>query len=60
MIKIPPKASNRNRVDRMKNSILDRYHMGDKIGEGSFGIVYKATHKKTGALVRYFFLMNNI
>ena len=36
----------------MKNSILDRYQMGDKIGEGSFGIVYSAINKKSGALVR--------
>jgi hypothetical protein len=52
-------SSSRHRAvgSSMKDSILDRYEMGDKIGEGSFGIVYRATHKKSGALVRIMLLL---
>jgi hypothetical protein len=52
-------SSSRSRMlgSSMKDSILDRYEMGDKIGEGSFGIVYRATHKKSGALVRIMLLL---
>lgn len=50
----PPFATRRSNTESgsTSNSIMDRYQMGDKIGEGSFGIVYRATHKKSGALVR--------
>lgn len=52
MVPSPPQSpSSRSRNSSRKNSISDRYIMGDKIGEGSFGIVYRATNKKSGALV---------
>lgn len=44
-----------NRAFAIKQSLLhhnqqiaDLYDFGEKIGEGSFGKVYKATHKQTG------------
>ena len=38
---------------RNHQSIQDRYQMGNQIGQGSFGVVYVATDKKSGALVRF-------
>ena len=31
---------------------MQRYEIGDKIGEGAFGDVYLAVHKETGQKVR--------
>ena len=45
-------SSSKRHGDGKPNSILDRYQMGNKIGEGSFGVVYQAINKKSGALVR--------
>jgi hypothetical protein len=51
----PPPFSNRTSGSSPTTSscsILSRYQMGNTIGEGSFGIVYRAMDKKSGALVR--------
>jgi serine/threonine protein kinase len=46
------RGGGRSTGSKRKDSLLERYQMGDIIGEGSFGIVYIATNKKSGAVVR--------
>ena len=31
--------------------LMDKYQKIEKLGEGTYGIVYKAQHKETGAIV---------
>lgn len=31
--------------------MMDQYHKIEKLGEGSFGVVYKAQNKRTGTVV---------
>lgn len=35
----------------MVDEVAQKYSIVDKLGEGTYGIVYKATDKKTGGLV---------
>jgi serine/threonine protein kinase len=44
--------------DLLWKSIANEYHLQEVLGEGSFGQVLKATHKKTGVKVAIKLVLN--
>lgn len=51
---IPPGTGRGNLLNRRKWTgcvAIDDYRLEEKVGEGTFGVVHKAVHRKTGKMV---------